>query len=81
MHVLHDEPINCLAVFAIDPGCFDEFGFEAGDGVGVGVGVEVYCYCVDHFGWCGGVVEEVLRGGGALGIELELEQVLKPRIG
>jgi hypothetical protein len=82
MHVLHDEPIDCLAVFAEDPGCFDQFGSHAGDGVGVGVGVEVECYCVDHFGWCGGVVEGVLgEGGNALGIELELEEMLEPRVG
>jgi hypothetical protein len=49
MHVLHDEPIDCLTVFAEDPGGFNELGFEAGDGIGMGVCVEVDGDCVDHY--------------------------------
>lgn len=50
MHVLHDEPIDRLAILAVHSRGFDKFSFKAGDRVGVGVGVEVDCYCVDHFG-------------------------------
>lgn len=52
MYILHDEPIDRLPVFAVDPGCFDEFGFEAGDGIRVVVGVEMDRYGVDHFECC-----------------------------
>jgi hypothetical protein len=57
MHVLHDQPIDRLAVLAEHSRGFDKFSFKAGDRVGVGVGVEVDCYCVDHIrglkGWEG----------------------------
>jgi hypothetical protein len=67
MNILHDKPIDGLAVFAVDAGCFDEFCFDAGDGVGVGVGVEVDCESVYHFGclWLG--AREAGFGGKGVG--------------
>jgi hypothetical protein len=50
VHVLHDEPVDRLAVLAVYARGLDELGLDAGDGLGVGVGVEVDGECVDHFG-------------------------------
>lgn len=41
MDVLHDQPICCLLILPVDSGCFDEFGFEANDGLWVLIAVEV----------------------------------------
>lgn len=49
VHILHDNPIDCLLVFAVDAGSFDELCFHAGYRVWVLVAIEVNGERVDHF--------------------------------
>lgn len=48
MNVLHNKPINCLAILAVDPSSFDKLGLEAGDRLGVLVAVEVDAKSINH---------------------------------
>lgn len=48
MNVLHNKPINCLAILAVDPSSFDKLGLEAGDRLGVLVAIEVDAKSINH---------------------------------
>jgi len=41
MHILHNQPVQSLLVFAIDSCSFDELGLDTRNGIRVIVGVEV----------------------------------------
>lgn len=48
--VLHDEPVDRLAVIDVDAGRLDQLGLDTVDRVRAVVCVEVHCDCVDHVG-------------------------------
>ena len=50
VNILHDQPIDCLLVFAVNPGGFYQFRFDPGNGIGVVVRIEVYSERVNHLG-------------------------------
>lgn len=61
MHILHNKPIDCLFVFAVDTCCFDELGLETFNGVGLLVRIEVDGECVDHDGQLGCGIQNIGR--------------------
>lgn len=53
MHILHDNPVHSLLVFAVNSGSLNELRLDALDAVGLLVGVKVDGECIDHFVSCG----------------------------
>jgi hypothetical protein len=39
MDILHNKPINCLLILAVDSSSFNELGFDAGNRIGMVVGI------------------------------------------
>jgi hypothetical protein len=39
MDILHNKPINCLLILAVDSSSLNELGFDAGDGIRMVVGI------------------------------------------
>lgn len=49
MDILHNKPIDCFAILAVDPSSFDKLGLETGNRLWVLVAVEVDAKSINHF--------------------------------
>ena len=52
MNVLHNNPVDCLFILAVDSRSLDELGLDPLDGIRLVVSVEVDGERVDHFECC-----------------------------
>jgi hypothetical protein len=49
MDILHNKPVNCLLILAVDSSSFNKLGFDAGDRIRIVVGIQVDGERVHHF--------------------------------